>query len=44
MAPGTKTDYHPLRWYDPILLATVPPLVGFTATALMRSCSPAKQP
>jgi len=38
MGPGDKTDYHPLRWYDPILLATVPPLVGLAATALMRSC------
>ncbi|MFO8088410.1 MAG: lysophospholipid acyltransferase family protein [Desulfatiglandaceae bacterium] len=39
MAAGDsdKIDYHPLRWYDPILLATVPPLVGVLISSLMHS-------
>ncbi|HDR15756.1 MAG TPA: DUF374 domain-containing protein [Desulfobacteraceae bacterium] len=37
MISDDNTDY-PIRWYDPILLATVPPLAAFLVSTLMRSC------
>ncbi len=38
MTSGDNPRQSPLRWYDPILLTTVPPLAGFLVSALMRSC------
>lgn len=37
MTSARKTDY-PLRWYDPVVLAVLPPVLGGVTSALMGSC------